>query len=723
MNGTHRTDTLGSIKEVRGGPQEKHWIEFVLLDEQGEPLVGMPYRAVNDATRAHCAPECSGQSDANGMIRLDGLHPISITLTIAAAPLANALQTRRLRTMRPEPYRRRLQTQGYEAPPAGWSPIERQARTAGNRYHYLRLGQLCDGLPPLDPPLPDTQKLPGFHFPDPGFSGFTVPAEQLNRRHVLELCPFRAWQLVLHHQPEYSMVNGYNLGLMANLSYSTIVQDQRKKARRAGCEVDPETLPGAVEEFFFRQCLDLTCTPQMLDAKGQQYPAVVVDVPFDERYTTAEMLDTVKANAAQDEPSTPFTIIENTQLFYFSNQKQVVVAWRGTQEVIDWLTDAQYRPRLTDGSDCDVKRSMNQCTFLTSEGGVHHGFLQAFEIAKKIFPEHFKTIQLQLEVRKLFICGHSLGGALALIHSTSLKRANPLLYTYGMPRTFTRKAVESLSDIVHFRHVNDADTVTSVPPEAELDNWLYKSFGPLGPTLGYTWSVPQLLISKLTGFGDPYWHHGQIAMHYRADQHYLARPPGANFPAYRSKDGLGAPHYSYETKRLPERAFLYLVPSLNDAASRYAGEQQKALMQSLAKTSMQRYFPAHTNPDRSTSRTSAFDHSMISGYLPFLHNQLLELSDPERPMERKAQRQRFEQQMHHPAVIEAEKQRNEHFLALQRLLPMTLPMTVEMDGGAEALQRFCCDQPAGLPIEIMRARPYGQAEPAEVIAPKEVLTP
>ncbi|WP_236209724.1 hypothetical protein [Pseudomonas tohonis] len=92
-------------------------------------------------------------------------------------------------------------------------------------------------------------------------------------------------------------------------------------------------------------------------------------------------------------------------------------------------------------------------------------------------------------------------------------------------------------------------------------------------------------------------------------------------------------------------------------------------------------------------------------------------------MERKVQRQRFAQQMHHPAVIEAEKKRNEHFLALHDLLPMTLPMTTEMDGGTEALQRFCCDQPAGLPIEIMRARPYGQAEPPEIIALEEVLMP
>jgi len=721
----HRTDTLGPSKDVRVGSQKKQWIEFVLLDEQGDPLPNITYRAVNDATRANCARECGGKSDANGLIRLEGLNEVPITLLLDATPLAELLQTRRLRPMRPESRVEKVYAYTYDAPPSGWSPIEEQAKSAGNLYHYLRIGQICDSLPDFDPPLSDPKKLPAFHFPDPDFGGFTVPAEQLDRRHVLEICPLRAWQLVLHHQPEYSMVNGYNLGLMANLSYSTVVQEELEKAKKTGKQVDAETLFGGVEELFFRQCLDLSRTPMMLDAKGEQFPSVVMDVPFEERYTTAVMLDTIGKGVPVGETHVPLTIIENTQLFYFSNKTQIVVAWRGTQEMIDWVTDAQYRPRLPDGTDCDVKRVANQCTFLTFEGSVHDGFLQAFEVAKKLFPEHFDVIRTSLvQGKQLIICGHSLGGALALIHSAELKDFKPLLYTYGMPRTFTQKAVESLSAVTHFRHVNDADTVTSVPPEAALDNWLYKSFGPLGPLLGYTWSIPQLLISKVTGFGDPYWHHGKLAMHYRADQHTVVRAPGSSYPAYRSKDGLGAPHYNTINSRLPESAFLYLVPSLDDDAGRYAGGDQKALMKSLVKASMQRYFPPHTNPDRSTARTSFSDHSMIKSYLPFLFNQLLELSDPGRPMPRKAQRERFEKQMEHPDIPEAEKQRNQHFLILQKLMPMTLPMTKELEGGPAALQRFCREQEAGAPIEIMRARPYGQVTQPDVVSNKdEVVIP
>ncbi|NWA99696.1 hypothetical protein HX879_33370, partial [Pseudomonas gingeri] len=52
-----RTDTICTVQEVICGPQIKHWVEFQLLDEQGEPLANLPWRAVNDATRAACAPE------------------------------------------------------------------------------------------------------------------------------------------------------------------------------------------------------------------------------------------------------------------------------------------------------------------------------------------------------------------------------------------------------------------------------------------------------------------------------------------------------------------------------------------------------------------------------------------------------------------------------------------------------------------------------------------
>lgn len=144
-------------------------------------------------------------------------------------------------------------------------------------------------------------------------------------------------------------------------------------------------------------------------------------------------------------------------------------------------------------------------------------------------------------------------------------------------------------------------------------------------------------------------------------------------------------------------------------------------MKTLSRESIQRYFPPHTNPD--LGAPSAEDHKMVNSYMPFLHNQLLELADPSRPLERKAQRDRFEQQMDHKHIPEAEKLRNQHFLALQKLMTMTLPMTHEKDGGPEALERFCREQEAGLPVEIMRAKPYGQVSKS-VETDKEVeLTP
>lgn len=699
---SHRTDTLNPGKKITGGQQNKHWIEFVLIDERGEPLANMPYRAVNDATKANCAPECSGQSDAKGVIRLEGLHHIPVTLLLTADPLATVLQTRRLRAMRSETPVEKVHAYTYESPPPGFSPREKEARAAGHLYHYLRIGQLCDRFPTLKAKW-DGTGLPAFHFPDPNFSGFTVPDEQLDRRHVLEICPFRAWSLVLHHQSDYSLVTAYNLGLMANLAYSNIAQDQRKKFPNV--EIDATTLRGGVEEFFFRQCLDLSRTPLMYDAKGTHLPAVVVDVPFDQRYTTAVMLDTTDDRLPRAEANIPRLVIENTQLFYFSNAREVVVAWRGTQEPTDWLTDFQYRPRPADGSDTKSEAE-NQGVRLAAAGKVHDGFRKAFDVAKRLFPERFVEIQDQSRDRDMFICGHSLGGALALIHSAEQQERQPVLYTYGMPRTFTKTAVQSLGQVTHFRHVNNADTITSVPPEAELDNILYDALGPLGDDLGYIWSVPELLASKLLRFGDPYWHHGKLAMNYRADLHAAVVYTGS--AARGSKEGLGAPRHTQVLKPLSPSNFIFVVPSLAEGDSSKAEAAQKELMKSLTTESLNRYFPKHTNPERSNKGTNPLEHSMIGRYLPFLHNSLLELCAPKQTPARIAVREQFKLTLKNARIPEAERVRTQAFLDLETLLPsMTLPVTWQLEGGAEALQRFAGERELAEMIEVMPKRTYG----------------
>lgn len=692
---SHRTDTLCPVKVVNvRGKQILHWLEFQLLDEQGNPLPHQPYRAINDAVRCGETPEFSGQSDAQGIIRLEGLKPIAVTLWLTAEPLAEVMQTRRLRAERREQQRELVYAYNYDGQPPK-SPVEKRAREAGHVYHYLRIGHLCDRLPKIDPEW--TEKLaPAFHFPDPKFSGFTVNAEALDRRHLLEICPFRAWQLVLHHQPEYSMANAYNLGLMADLTYTEVTyKESKKKQLRASIE-----LTGSVEEFFFRQCLDLSRTPSFPPPTpgGEWLPALVVDVPFSERYTTAVMLDARTASVPKGEPNIPFHIIKNTQLFYASNKSQLLVAWRGTLEFHDWLTDILYQPVEANGTHCETKAP---CTQLTNKGKVHFGFLQGFEVAKKLFPKHFDAVLEHLETmnKKLFISGHSLGGALGLIHAADLKDFSPLLYTYGMPRTFTAMAMQNLR-FPHFRHINDADPIPCVPPEAALDNWLYDALGPLGPDLGYLWSLAQLPVSKITEFGDPFWHHGNAVLFFRAQQSRQAKE--AQPSGQRGSDGSRLPQQRVLTMPLPATAKLYLVPSLSDEKSQYANEQQKAFIQSLSRDSLKRHFPPYSNPKTGNHGINPLDHFMSSRYLPFLHNQLLELCAPNLKMRRKEERAEFKKQMDEKSQNspEEERKRNELFLALQDLLPMAMGMTQQLEGGGDAIQRFAAlERESGEPVE------------------------
>lgn len=658
----HRTDTLNPRKDVIGGKQKQHWVEFQLLDELGAPLANMPYQAINDAIREGCFPDCSGHSDAQGVIRIEGLHPIPITLKIQANPLLELLQTRRLRAERAEPPRPVIgsQTPLHGPQRSGFSPIEQQARAAGYDYHYLRIGQLCDQAPNFSPPLAEPERLPAYHFPHSQFKGFTVSGEALDRRHVLEVCPFRAWSLVLHHQSEYSLANAYNLGLMSILAYSN----------------QPENERGSVKELFEQQCLDVSRTPRVWD-NGQAWPCLVSDVPFSDRYVIAEPLDTAKVVPPEGD----------TQLFYVISASQVLVAWRGTETsgLADLITDTTFRPVKPEvEAKCEPKVP---CGDLTPVGSVHLGFRDAYEVVGRVFTNDFwKTIPEETFDKKLFICGHSLGGALGLIHAASLKARNPLLYTYGMPRTFTFHAVQSLGEIRHFRHVNDADLVPRVPPEAALDNYLYDLYGPVGTLMGLSWSIRQATLGAVFKHEDPYSHHGELAMFFKAEQHRNQQIE--HYPAYRKPDGR--PYLSAITRKLPEIAKLYLVPSLSEANDQEAEHATQRLNTSLNPESRAKFFPPYSNS--SVGRMPRIGDHFMSAYQPYIHNQLLESINPARDplLERQVQRRRFEQQMqeHYGSIPEDELTRNRVFLDLQRLMDQALRMTQQAEGGSEALQRF-----------------------------------
>ena len=124
------------------------------------------------------------------------------------------------------------------------------------------------------------------------------------------------------------------------------------------------------------------------------------------------------------------------------NKTEVAICFRGTEpdELSDVLADLNAIPR----------KSM-------TDGWVHSGFRGELD---KLWPIVLRFLKGH-ESKELFICGHSLGGAMATIAASRLPHCEEL-YTYGSPRVGTRSFVKAMKT-THWRFVNNNDLVTRVP--------------------------------------------------------------------------------------------------------------------------------------------------------------------------------------------------------------------------------------------------------------------
>lgn len=150
--------------------------------------------------------------------------------------------------------------------------------------------------------------------------------------------------------------------------------------------------------------------------------------------------------------------LTGTQGFVAQSATAILVAFRGTEptKIADVGSDARALPISWEGL-----------------ARVHGGFFRAFFAAWKkdfsgccIFPDLLRD----RGGRRIWITGHSLGGALAQICATQteLRDGVPVhaVYTYGQPRVgdeqFARVMNEKLGHKI-FRLVNDRDIVPRVP--------------------------------------------------------------------------------------------------------------------------------------------------------------------------------------------------------------------------------------------------------------------
>jgi hypothetical protein len=140
----------------------------------------------------------------------------------------------------------------------------------------------------------------------------------------------------------------------------------------------------------------------------------------------------------------------DTEGFLFTDEDQLVVSFRGSVTVNDW-----------------IKNAAVELVPWAAEGLVHAGFLNALEV---IWEQLLPLLNERAKGRTVWFTGHSLGGALALLallrwRVASGRKADGL-YTFGMPKVgdavFAKAVVKHHGEHA-FTLLNEGDFVPWLP--------------------------------------------------------------------------------------------------------------------------------------------------------------------------------------------------------------------------------------------------------------------
>jgi len=142
-----------------------------------------------------------------------------------------------------------------------------------------------------------------------------------------------------------------------------------------------------------------------------------------------------------------FVEADDTQCFVASSPDAVLVSFRGTENLGDWLAN------------------LNVLGTTRSYGRVHRGFLGAFQVVE----QQLISLLAGFPGRPMLLTGHSLGGALALIAAAEWRDKFNVswVHTHGQPAVGKKSFqgfLESNYGDNYYRLVNDDDIVPMVPP-------------------------------------------------------------------------------------------------------------------------------------------------------------------------------------------------------------------------------------------------------------------
>lgn len=192
-------------------------------------------------------------------------------------------------------------------------------------------------------------------------------------------------------------------------------------------------------------------------------------------YKNSDALQTFMSNIPK---STKYSFLHNCsnlQFFESSNDAQcftikyrnrLIVCFRGTESIQDWITDAMVLqvPMDLEGVE-DEERPQ-----------VHCGFLRQFRSIQDDITRIIHDYVIQTEMPRILFTGHSLGGALATLASLEYGikyRHVPVnCVTFGSPRVGNDVFVRYFNHVTDesLRFVNQEDPIPGVPTELRFEH-------------------------------------------------------------------------------------------------------------------------------------------------------------------------------------------------------------------------------------------------------------
>ena len=486
------------------------WVSFCLVDETG---VGATYGGLPYTVRDSAGQEYKGRLNGEGFAKLNDIYSGPVVLIFDDLYSGTEQPYRRL-MMRPT-YQLPITELQFRAEQTRFAAVDGRrikanpAQLQASRFYQVEVRDLVRHvahLPPTTPRVhsPKRHALKmmadlGFGPPQPSLVGIVLFP---NKHTVLEVRPLRALRPMLSTEDSFCALNLYQLALFAALSYCDFGQvPAERPLDEVRFPLDP-----SVGNLFAEQ-LSVYHEAWRIDPKqSHRFYPLYEDIPYSQRFEILPFdpqlypQNRPERKEEQEHPARLHFFDDekfgtDTQAFITHHDEVILISVRGTVSRADALRDAD----------------AHQVSFDDGVGKAHGGFYQAYRAMRDFVLQYLDQFHVG---QRIVICGHSLGGAIALLLAEGLRRTpdahyNILLYTYGAPRAADAEFTAGASTLVHHRIVNHNDPVPSVP--APWMNTTAKLWIPGAITL-FSNPLPGGLLfaaGLVRVGGNPYRHHGE----------------------------------------------------------------------------------------------------------------------------------------------------------------------------------------------------------------------